>query len=96
MLVVTRHSGLVKYLIEEGIIPTNTPVITHADPELVRGQHVIGVLPHNLSVLTDKYTEIPLNLPAELRGKELTAEAVRRYAGKAVTYKVYRHYEEKQ
>jgi len=95
MLVVTRHSGLIKYLIDEGIIPMNTPVTTHATPELVKGQHVIGVLPHNLSVLTEKYTEIPLNLPAEMRGKELTADDVRRYAGKAVTYKIYHHYEEK-
>ncbi len=85
-LIVTRHNGLVEYLKEEKIVGDNVEVIAHASPEAVTGRHVIGVLPHSLSCLTASFTEIPLRLPPELRGKELTAEDVRKYAGKPVTY----------
>lgn len=87
-LIVTRHAGLVEYLKQEGIVSDNVEVVAHASPEAVVGRHAFGVLPHSLSCLTASFTEIPLRLPAELRGKELTADDVRRYAGTAVTYKV--------
>jgi len=87
-IVITRHKGLVDYLIEEGIISPQTNVVAHATPELVRGKNVLGVLPHSLSCLCRTFTEIPLALPQELRGKELTREDVRRYAGKPATYVV--------
>jgi len=89
-LIVTRHAGLVDYLKQEGIVEDDVEVITHATPKAVQGKHVLGVLPHSLSCLTKSFTEIPLKLPAELRGKELTANDVRQFAGKPVTYKVER------
>lgn len=87
-LVVTRHPGLVEYLREIGLATAGTMVISHASPEVVAGKHVCGVLPHSLSCLCASFTEIPLTLPAELRGVELTLEQVRKYAGPAVTYQV--------
>ena len=89
-LVVTRHPGLVTYLQEEGFACTNTKVLAHANPTDVQGKHVCGVLPHSLSCLTASFTEVPLSLPAELRGKELSLEQVREYAGPVVTYVVLR------
>lgn len=87
-LVVTRHPGLVEYLRELGLATEEVVVVSHATPETVAGKRVCGVLPHNLSCLCESFTEVPLTLPAELRGKELTLEQVRRYAGKPVTYTV--------
>ncbi len=87
-LIVTRHAGLVEYLKEEGIVPKGVEVIAHASPEAVQDRRVCGVLPHSLSCLTASFTEVPLRLPAELRGKELTAADVREYAGEPVTYEV--------
>ena len=87
-LVVTRHAGLVSYLKSEGIIDDATIVTPHATPENVRDKHVLGVLPHSLSCLCESFTEVPLNLPADLRGKELTEQDVRQYAGQPVTYTV--------
>ncbi|MBT3807684.1 MAG: hypothetical protein HOG03_24315 [Desulfobacula sp.] len=87
-LIVTRHKGLVEYLILKGIVDSNINVTAHASPDIVQGKHVIGVLPHSLSCLTKSFSEIPLNLPQELRGKELTCEDIERYAGKLVTYMV--------
>ena len=89
-LIVTRHNGLVEYLKKEKIVGDDVEVIAHATPEVVTNRHVIGVLPHSLSCLTASFTEVPLSLPPELRGKELTAEDVRKYAGKPVTYIVRR------
>ncbi len=88
-VVVTRHTGLVEYLIELGIASPETTVVAHASPEVVKDKHVCGVLPHNLSALTASFTEVPLlNLPMELRGTELTLEQMKEYAGEPVTYKV--------
>jgi len=87
-LVVTRHQGLVEYLRELGLASDDTEVVSHATADTVEGSHVCGVLPHNLSCLTESFTEIPLELPQELRGKELTKEQVKLFAGKPVTYKV--------
>ena len=87
-LIVTRHKGLVEYLQQEGIAREDIEVIAHATAEKVRGRHVCGVLPHSLSCLAASFTEVPLRLPAELRGVELTSKHVRLYAGKPVTYRV--------
>lgn len=88
VLIVTRHQGLVAYLIAEGLVPADVEVVSHATPANVEDKHVWGVLPHSLSCLTRSFTEIPLDLPAELRGVELSEDQVRKYAGEAVTYKV--------
>jgi putative CRISPR-associated protein (TIGR02620 family) len=61
-------------------------VLTHAEAGNVEGKHVIGVLPLRLASLAASITEIPLDIPAELRGQELTIEQVRQYAGEPVRY----------
>ena len=89
-LVVTRHPGLVEFLKELGLATEETVVVSHASPETVTGRQVCGVLPHSLSCLCETFTEVPLTLPPELRGVELTLAQVRQYAGEPVTYKVRR------
>lgn len=87
-LVVTRHPGLVEYLREIGLAGAETVVVPHATPDMVRGKCVCGVLPHSLSCLCQSFTEVPLNLPQQLRGAELTVEQIRQYAGAPITYRV--------
>ena len=87
-LVVTRHPGLVTHLNQLGLCGLGVEVIDLATPDDVTGRHVCGVLPHSLSCLTETFTEVPLILPQELRGKELTANEVKRYAGPPVTYTI--------
>lgn len=87
-VIVTRHNALIQHLIEQGIVEEGAKVIAHATPEDVAGKHVIGVLPLQLAALTAKVTEVPLNLPAEMRGKELSIEDVRKYAGEIASYEV--------
>ena len=87
-MIVTRHPGLLEYLRELGLATAETVVVSHATPVDVAGKRVCGVLPHSLSCLCDTLTEVPLTLPAELRGQELTLDQVRQYAGEPVTYRV--------
>ena len=89
-LIVTRHPALVDYLRELGVLADDVEVIDHATPETVVGRHVCGVLPHSLSCLTASFTEVPLRLTPELRGKELDLATLREIAGDPVTYRVER------
>ena len=88
VVVITRHSALVTLLIEKGLVNENTPVVEHASEKDVAGKHVFGALPLRLAALADRITEIPLFVPAELRGTELSIEQVRELAGTPKTYKV--------
>lgn len=90
-VVVTRHAGLVEYLLDIGVITDGEfELHSHATPEVVEGKDVIGVLPHSLSCLTTSFTEVPMRIPAELRGEELTLEHMRQYASEPVTYFIAR------
>ena len=85
-LVVTRHASLVEYLGVIGLIDDSATVLSHATADDIRGGDVIGVLPHSLSCLTASFTEVPLRIPAEMRGVELTVDNITEYAESPVTY----------
>tara|TARA_R110000751_G_C13590789_1_gene461000 strand:- start:34 stop:447 length:414 start_codon:yes stop_codon:yes gene_type:complete len=87
-IIVTRHQALVEYLIETGVVPAETPVFSHVTSDDVAGNNVIGVLPMHLAAKAASVTEVPLDIPAELRGKELDLEQVRKLAGEPVTYSI--------
>ena len=87
-IIVTRHPTLVKYMIELGLADENTPVVPFAKEDDVRGKDVLGVLPLHLSRLARTITAIPLHLPPDLRGKELTLAQVREYAGQPIEYSI--------
>jgi len=87
-VIVTRHGALVEYLREIGLAPEGVEVLAHGDVADVADKHVVGVLPLHLAAVAASVTVVPLDLPAELRGVELTLDQVREFAGDVVTYKV--------
>lgn len=88
-IVVTRHESLIEYLKEIKVIQDGDfQLISHATLEDVEGKDIIGVLPISLASHANTITEIPLNVPMELRGKELSIDDVRKYAGEIAVYKV--------
>jgi len=89
-VIVTRHLALVEHLRLIGIATDTSCVIEHATRADIEGKDVVGVLPLSLCCYTNSITEIPLSLPLELRGKELSIEDVQRFAGAPVTYRVTR------
>lgn len=87
-LVVTRHRNLTTYLESIGLIDDTAIVIEHASVEDIKDKDVVGVLPHSLSCLTNSFTELPLMIPPELRGQELSIEDLKAYASEPKCYKV--------
>lgn len=87
-VIVTRHPELVEHILELGLAPESTPVLEHAEGHQVLGKHVIGVLPLHLACLAESVTTVPLELPPELRGKDLTLGEVRQFARRPTTYRV--------
>ncbi len=55
---------------------------------MLEGKDVIGVLPLNLAAVCHSVTMIPMSLPAELRGIELSLEQVQQYAGTPQVFEV--------
>jgi putative CRISPR-associated protein (TIGR02620 family) len=66
-----------------GEIPMlGTVVLSHASPDDVRGNRVIGILPEELSTLAAEYWKINVRVPAEYRGKELSCADLERFGCK--------------
>jgi len=89
-VVVTRHRALIEHLINIGLVDSGDTILEHATPEDVEGKDVIGVLPLSLAALANSVTEVPMNLPANLRGKELSLQEVEMFSGRPVKYVVNR------
>lgn len=87
-LVVTRHQVLLDYLVKKGLVDNDVDVVIHATADDVKGKKVIGVLPYSLACLTEMFAEVTLELPLELRGKELSLEDVEKHAKGINCYRV--------
>jgi hypothetical protein len=87
-IVVTRHPALIQLLLERGIVQDGTEVVGHATAEMVRGRHVIGVLPMELAAEAGMVTVVPLALEPADRGTEIRIERLREIAGEPKTYRV--------
>lgn len=85
-VLVTRHEALVEYFKELGI--KFDKVISHATEGDVRGNDVYGVLPLRLASFTNTVTSIDMNIPAEMRGKELSLSDIETYFTGMSTYQV--------
>lgn len=85
-VLVTRHEALVEYFKELGI--KFDKVISHATEEDVRENDVYGVLPLRLASFTNTVTSIDMNIPAEMRGKELSLTDIETYFTGMSTYQV--------
>ncbi len=77
---ITRHPGARDWAAAEGLSVDR--LIDHLDPALIHpGDTVIGSLPVNLAAEVcargGAYLHLSLDLPAELRGRELSADQMR-------------------
>jgi len=90
---VSRHPGARDWAEEEGIAVDL--VLAHLDPaDVVAGDTVIGSLPVNLAAEVcargARYLHLSLELPATLRGRELTAEQMRGLGARVEEFRVER------
>lgn len=89
-IIITRHPALLQYLLELGVVPEGTPVLSHATVDDVCGKHVYGVLPMRLAAEAAALTEVSMNVPAEWRGTELSLEQIKACDPTLTTYVIIR------
>ena len=77
-IIVSRHAGFVALLAEKGITGR---VIAHATADDVRGKTVVGALPLHLASLARVVGTLEMNVPANMRGLELSLEECRLLVG---------------
>ena len=75
--IVTRHPGALQWMRRQGVVATR--VVAHLDTnEIADGDEVIGTLPVPLVAEVcargARYLHLRINMPVELRGKELTED----------------------
>jgi CRISPR-associated protein Csx16 len=90
---VSRHPGTRDWAAEEGIKVQE--FITHLDPgQIGPGDIVIGTLPANLAAdvcaAGGRYLHLALDLPAALRGRELSAAEMRACGARLEEYLIQR------
>ena len=88
---ITRHSGAVAWAREEGIEAAQ--LIDHLDVERIQpGDTVVGTLPVNLAAQVcargGRYLHLSLDLPPEWRGRELSAEDMRRFGARVEEFSI--------
>ncbi len=86
---VTRHPGAVDWAERQGLHVDQ--IVDHLESDDAQpGDTVIGTLPVNLVAEINargaQYLHLTLELPPELRGKELTAEDMRRCGARLESY----------
>lgn len=89
-LVVSRHPGLIDYLLDQEVIDEEVPRISHASEEDVRDAVVVGNLPSRLAAEADLLIEVDLEYPEDYRGEELDGSEVAEYASGISAYRVER------
>ena len=90
-LFVSRHPGALDWAAGEGVAVD--AVIAHLDPETIQpGDVVIGTLPIHLAAQVcergGRYLHLSLELPPEQRGRELSADDLRRFGARLEEYRV--------
>lgn len=91
---VTRHAGAVQWAVDAGVQVASNGVVDSLDPEQVMsGDTVVGTLPINLAARViargAEYLHLALELPLEARGRELTADEMRRYGARLERYDIH-------
>ncbi len=86
---ISRHAGAVAWAETEGFIVDQQ--LAHLEPSVIQsGDIIIGNLPINLIAAVNarggRYFHLTLTVPMELRGKELSAEAMREYGARLEEY----------
>lgn len=88
---ITRHPGAVEWAARRGLVVDRQ--LAHLDPADIRpGDVVIGVLPVNLAAAVctrgARFFNLSLDLPAEARGRELSADELEAFGARLEEYEI--------
>lgn len=87
-IIVSKHFGVIEYIIRMGIADRDTPVFPSVSHHAVKGCHVIGIVPFSIAASCALYTEVKVGLPPQEYNKELTFDEVRARIKEVRTYRV--------
>ena len=87
-LIISRHAGAMGWIQKHHPEFAECELITHASPEILKGKRVIGILPIQLAVLATEFWNLSLNVPANMRGKELTIEDMEKFDCKIEQFQI--------
>ncbi len=94
--IITRHTASRNWILNNLPDTNDTPeIISHLDPQVIQsGDTVIGVLPLQIiAEITRKganFYSFEINVPADLRGIELTEEHLKALSPKLIQYEVHK------
>nr|BDI55091.1 MAG: CRISPR-Cas system-associated protein Csx16 [uncultured archaeon] len=88
IIIVSRHAGAINWLKKHYPKFSNLKHLTHISEEEIKDRIIIGTLPVNLAVLAKEYWHLSMNVPLEMRGKELTVEDMENFNCKIENYKI--------
>ena len=88
---ITRHPGAVEWARRQGLAVDRQ--LAHLDPQAIHpGDIVIGILPVHLVAQVcargGRYLHLSLDLPAEARGRELSADELEQFGARLEGYVV--------
>ena len=88
---VSRHAGAIEWAARQGLAVDR--LVHHLDPDQVGGgDTVMGSLPVNLAAAVcqrgARYLHLSIELPPELRGKELSADQLDQLGAKMCEYRL--------
>jgi len=88
-VIISRHKATIEWL--QSKFGNDIPVIEHlSDPEMIRNKIVIGNIPIHLAVNAKEVWNVSIDLPPELRGKDLREEQFLKLNPRIEKYKVIR------
>jgi CRISPR-associated protein Csx16 len=88
---VSRHQATIEWLRRKGF--TVDKAVTHLDPEAIEaGDKVVGILPTHIAARVcarnGRYFHLALDLPPEVRGRELTLDDLNAFGARIEEYHV--------
>jgi len=88
IITISRHSGAIEWLKKYHPEFSNVQHFVQALPDDIRDKIVIGTLPINLAYLAKEYYHLSMDIPLEMRGKELTVTDMEKCNCKLEHYKI--------
>ncbi len=90
-LFISRHPGAWQWAQQQGVKADH--LVAHLDIDAIRqGDTVIGTLPVNIAAQVcekgARYIHLSLELPAHMRGRELTAAELEQYGARLQAYRI--------
>ena len=92
-IIISRHKGAINWLKKYHSEFNNVEYFTHVNKKDIKGNIVIGTLPINLAIFSKEYWHLSMDIPIEMRGKELSIKDMEEFNCKIEGFIIKRYCE---